>query len=68
LAVRRLQAAEADTTFKWNILDAKTAIKSRWSRANESTIRNYCRTCGFMQAKQDELKEEYDRHSFTANI
>ena len=54
LAVRHLEAAETETDFKWNVLDAMIAMKSSWSKVNESAIRNCYRKCGFLQAEQND--------------
>lgn len=48
LALRRLAAAEMNTPFKWNLLDAIVALKAAWSKVSPSTIANIYRKVGFV--------------------
>eukprot|EP00795_Rhopilema_esculentum_P009563 gene9563-17311_t len=69
LAARHLGAAEADTNFKWNILDAMIAIKSSWNKVKEFTIKNCYQKCGFMQTERNLVEEnDNDELSISANI
>ena len=48
LATRRLDAAEAGTPFKWDLLDAIMTIKTAWGRVTQETVANCFRSVGFV--------------------
>ena len=64
LAFRRLEGAEVETDFKWNILAAMTAMKSSWIKVNELTIRHCYRKCGFVKTELHDLEEEHDELTY----
>ena len=47
LADKRLQAAEANTDFNWDILDCLMAVKDSWKQVKRETIVNCWRKAGF---------------------
>ena len=49
LATRRLNAIEAGTPFKWDLLDTMYAIKTAWGRVKQTTVANCFRSRGFVK-------------------
>ncbi|XP_060788774.1 tigger transposable element-derived protein 4-like [Neoarius graeffei] len=60
LATRRLEAAEKDEQFKWDLLDALFAIKTSWANVETSTIINVYRKVGFISTYEDEQPREVE--------
>ena len=48
MAARRLEAAETETPFKWDMLDCLIAVKSSWRQVKTSTVVNCWRQAGFV--------------------
>ncbi|XP_041469439.1 tigger transposable element-derived protein 4-like [Lytechinus variegatus] len=48
LESRRLAAAEMDTPFKWDFLDANLALKAAWAKVTPATIVNIYQSVGFV--------------------
>ncbi|XP_071497487.1 tigger transposable element-derived protein 4-like [Diadema antillarum] len=48
LAFRRLKAAEEEAQFKWDLLDAVSAVKLAWDKVSSQTISNVYAKVGFV--------------------
>ena len=66
LADKRLQAAEANIDFKWDILDCLIATRDSWKQVKRETIVNCWRKAGFevqmpaVQQENDEVAGDRD--------
>ena len=66
LADKRLQAAEANIDFKWDILDYLISIRDSWKQVKRETIVNCWRKAGFefqmptVQQENDEVAGDRD--------